>query len=490
MKLYPTVRKISSLLWSALLPAALFSAETKPNIIFILADDLGYGDVGAYGQKMIQTPNLDKMAQEGMRFTDFYAGSTVCSPSRASLMTGKHMGTATIRQNSANEVALRDDDVTIPEVLRTAGYYNGTIGKWGMGLLESTGAPLKQGLDSFYGYVDQKHAHNSYPEFLIRDTQVEKLRNVVPNASPRGDGIATVRLDFTQTLFTEEALKFISTKRDKPFFLYLAYIIPHANNEVPKNKRAEGSGMEIPSDAPYTNRDWPQAEKNKAAMITWMDKDIGLIMARLKELGIDDNTLVMFSSDNGPHDEGGNDPEFFKSSGPLTGIKRDLYDGGVRVPMIARWPNKISANTVVSEPFAFWDVLPTLAELVAAPNTPATDGISFLPTLLGKPQVNKQPYYYWEFNSKGSMQSVRVGNWKAVRTGLQTSSEGTMELYNLADDIGEKNNVASSNPEVVESMKKIMLKAHVKSDAFPLGDWEAPATEGKPSKKKKNVDAE
>lgn len=490
MKIPLCLPKLSILLWGALLPVTLLSAETKPNIIFILADDLGYGDVGVYGQKMIQTPNLDKMAQEGMRFTDFYAGSTVCAPSRCSLMTGLHTGHTIIRQNAANEVALHADAVTIPKVLRSAGYYNGTIGKWGMGLLDSPGAPLKQGLDSFYGYVDQKHAHNAYPEYLIRDTQVEKLRNVVPNAGPRGDGIASVRLDYTQTLFTEEALKFISTKREKPFFLYLAYTLPHANNEVPRDQRASGLGMEVPSDEPYTQMDWPQPEKNKAAMITFLDKDVGLIMARLKQLGIDENTLVFFSSDNGPHDEGGNDPEFFNSSGEYKGIKRDLYDGGVRVPMIARWPGKIAANSTSSQMFAFWDVLPTLAELAGAQQKPATDGISFLPTLLGQNQVAEHPYLYWEFNGSGSRQSLRMGNWKAVRNGLKDNQHAPIELYNIKDDLHEDHNVAAANPEIVKTILKHMNEAHVKSAEFPLGDWEAPATGGKPGKKKKNVEAE
>ena len=465
----PKIRKISFLLWSALLPVALFSAEPKPNIIFILADDLGYGDVGVYGQKMIQTPNLDKMAQEGMRFTDFYAGSTVCAPSRCSLMTGMHMGHAIIRQNDALSQSLQADTVTLPKLLRSAGYYNGTIGKWGLGQLDSPGAPLKQGLDSFYGYVDQKHAHNYYPEFLIRDTQVEKLRNVVPNAGIHGEGVATVRLDYTQDLFTQEALKFISTKRDTPFFLYLAYTIPHANNELNK---ATGGGNEVPSDEPYSKMKWPQPEKNKAAMITYMDKHIGLIMARLKELGIDDNTLVIFSSDNGPHKEGGNDPKFFDSAGPLRGIKRDVYDGGIRVPLIARWPNKIAAHTTTTEVFAFWDVLPTLAELAGVSPLPATDGTSFLPTLLGKSQANKPRYQYWEYNAEGSKQAVRMGNWKAVRNGLEKNENAPIQLYKIGADIHEDTDVAAANPEVVAEIKKILNSAHRKSAQFPLGDWE------------------
>jgi arylsulfatase A-like enzyme len=491
MKTSPQFRKLRYLLWSALLPVALWSAESKPNIIFILADDLGYGDLGAYGQKMIHTPNLDKLAQEGMRFTDFYAGSTVCAPSRCSLMTGLHVGHTIIRQNAANEVALQADAITIPTVLHSAGYYNGTIGKWGMGLLDSPGAPLKQGLDSFYGYVDQKHAHNAYPSYLIRDTQIEKLRNVVPNEGHRGEGIASVRLDYSQTLFTEEALKFISTKRDKPFFLYLAYTLPHANNEVPKDKRADGSGMEVPSDAPYSNMDWPQPEKNKAAMITFLDKDVGTVMARLKELGIDDNTLVFFASDNGPHDEGGNDPAFFTSAGPYKGIKRDLYDGGVRVPFIARWPNKIAAGSTSDQIFAFWDVMPTLAELTAASEKTPSDGISFLPTLLGQTQKAEHPYLYWEFNGGDSKQSLRMGKWKAVRQGLKNNENAPIELYNIQDDVHEDHNVAAANPEVIKTIQKYMNEAHVKSDAFPLGDWEAAAAGGaKAAKKKKNAGGE
>lgn len=468
----------------ALMPSTVFGTERKPNIIFILADDLGIGDIGVYGQKQIQTPNIDTMAREGLTFTDFYAGSTVCAPSRCSLMTGQHTGHTIIRQNSGEMVSLRKSDVTIPKILKEAGYYNACIGKWGMGLLGSEGEPLKQGLDSFYGYVDQSHAHNFYPEFLIRDNKVEKLRNVVPNASPRGAGVATVRIDYTHTLFAEEAIKFISEKRENPFFLYLAFTLPHANNEMTKET---GEGNEIPSDEPYTKMPWPQTEKNKAAMITLLDKDIGRLFSRLKELGIDNNTLVFFSSDNGPHDEGGNDPAFFASSGIHKGIKRDLYDGGIRVPMIARWPQKIAANTVSSEILALWDVLPTLADINGIPAPKECDGISFLPTLLGQKQENKHQFIYWEFNGSGSKQALRMGKWKAVRNGLSKNENAPIELYDITKDPHEDTNLASSFPEVIEAVRKAFELAHVKSEHFPLGEWEGvnKYEDGSPKKGKK-----
>ncbi|NNJ70522.1 MAG: sulfatase-like hydrolase/transferase, partial [Kiritimatiellales bacterium] len=278
-----------------------FVAQGKPNVIFILADDLGYGELGSYGQEMIKTPHLDQMAKEGMRFTDFYAGSTVCAPSRCSLMTGRHTGRVLIRNNSAGRVNLGPDDITIPMLMKEGGYTNGIIGKWGLGKEGSEGIPRKKGFDYFYGYLDQKHAHNFYPEFIIRNEERVKLRNVVEHGSGRGDGIASVRLDYTHDLFAEEALEFVTRNKDNPFFLYLAYTIPHANNEM---ARMTGEGNEVPSDEPYSKMDWPQAEKNKAAMITRMDKDIGRLFEKLQELGIDENTLVIFTSDNGPHMEG------------------------------------------------------------------------------------------------------------------------------------------------------------------------------------------
>jgi arylsulfatase A-like enzyme len=455
--------------------------QQRPNIIFILADDLGIGDVGAYGQRQIKTPHIDQLAKEGMLFTDFYAGSTVCAPSRCSLMTGRHTGRSIIRNNSGERVYLKKETPTISKVLREVGYRNGTIGKWGLGLLGTPGEPLEQGMDHFYGYVDQRHAHNFYPEFIYQNRDRVALRNVVPNAGPQGQGVASIKIDYTHHLFAEEALRFVSVEREEPFFLYLAFTLPHANNEMTKET---GEGNEIPSDAPYSREDWPQTEKNKAAMITLLDRDIGRLMEKLKALGIDDQTLVMFSSDNGPHAEGGNDPDFFQSSGRHQGIKRDLYDGGIRVPMIARWPGKIAAGSQSDELFAFWDVLPTLADVAGADIPAETDGLSFLPTLLSERQDQRHSYLYWEFSARGSGQAIRMGKWKAIRNGLMKNPEPQIKLFDITKDPMEQNDLASSMPEIVEQARKAMVEAHVRSPEFPLGTWEGKST--LPSLKKKN----
>ena len=320
-------------------------ASGRSNIIFILADDLGYGDLECYGQKRIRTPQIDRLAAEGMRFTQCYAGSTVCAPSRCTLMTGLHTGHARIRGNA--QVPLEPDDVTVAEILKPAGYRTAIIGKWGLGNEGTTGVPNRHGFDEWFGYLDQVHAHNYYPEFLWRNERKWLLRG---NANGQ-------KGEYSHDWFTRGALNFIRINQKHPFFLYLAYTIPHANNEL-KDK-----GMEVPGDAPYSKEDWPQQEKNKAAMITRLDADIGKILDKLKELKIDQDTILFFSSDNGPHKEGGVDPQFFASSGPLRGIKRDLYDGGIRVPMIVRWPGHVKAESVSDFVWAFWDFPPTAAEL-------------------------------------------------------------------------------------------------------------------------------
>lgn len=437
-------------------------AAAKPNIIFILADDLGYGDLGCYGQPRIETPNLDRMAKEGLRFTQCYAGSTVCAPSRCALMTGLHTGHCWVRGNA--RVPLRPDDVTVAELLKGAGYATGLIGKWGLGNEDTTGTPNKQGFDYFFGYLDQGHAHNYYPDFLWRNEERVPLNNT---QDPNNKGVATARNVYSHDLFADEALKFVDRHRSGPFFLYLALTIPHANNE---GGRATGDGMEVPDYGPYKDEPWPNPEKGKAAMITRMDADIGRLFAKLKELDIEENTLVIFSSDNGPHKEGNSDPAFFGSSGPLQGFKRALYEGGIRVPGIARWPGKILPESVSDQPWAFWDVMPTLCEIAGVTPPNGIDGISIRPTLLSadaEGAAGKQAqheYFYWEFHEQGSKQALRTGNWKAVRL----AQGRPIELYDLATDIGEAKNIALGHPDIVEKIETYLKSARSPNEHWPM----------------------
>jgi len=439
--------------------------EKRPNIIFILADDLGYGDVGCFGQKTIQTPNIDRMAQEGMCFTDHYAGSTVCAPSRCCLMTGLHTGHALVRGNAL--VPLRPSDITVAELLKESGYSTGIVGKWGLGEADSTGIPNRQGFDYWFGYLNQRHAHNYYPKYLWRNEQKVELANEVNHIIGGRDrtpgGVATKRVEYSHDLFAEEALDFVEKNKNKPFFLYLAFTIPHANNE------AGNKGMEVPSLEPYADKDWPDPQKGHAAMITRMDGDIGRLMAKLKALGIDENTFVFFSSDNGPHKEGGADPDFFCSSGPLRGYKRALYEGGIRVPTIARWPGKIKAGSINDHISAFWDFLPTCCDLAGINIPEDIDGISMVPTLLGQGwRQKKHEFLYWEFHEQGKRQAVRMGDWKGVRQNVAKNPDGPIELYNLKTDIGEEHNVAERHPEIVAKIERYMKAARTPSEHWPL----------------------
>jgi arylsulfatase A-like enzyme len=424
-----------------------------PNIIFILADDLGYGDLGCYGQKQIQTPSIDRLAADGMRFTQCYAGCTVCAPSRCCLMTGMHTGHAWVRGNQ--RIPLRPEDVTVAQVLKSAGYATALVGKWGLGEPDTTGIPNRKGFDEFFGYLNQRHAHNSWPEYLWKNEQKYPLAGNVEKK-----GISSQCVQFSNDLFTREALSFIDRHSKGPFFLYLAYTVPHANDE---RGAAESNGIEVPSDAPYSDRPWPATEKNFAAMITRMDGDIAHIMKRLRELGIDDNTIVFFSSDNGPHKEGGQDPTFFKSGGPLRGIKRDMYEGGIRVPMIVRWPGHVKSGAVSDQVWGFWDFLPTAAELAGAKAPPKIDGLSMAPTLIGEKAVGHSQqdhkFLYWEFHEGGFKQAVRMGNWKAVRL----APDKPLQLYNLKDDIGETHNVAAEHPDVVAKIEAYLKGARTES---------------------------
>lgn len=431
--------------------------QRRPNIILILADDLGYGDLGSYGQKTIRTPNLDRMAREGIRFTQFYAGSTVCAPSRSVLMTGLHTGHSWIRGNSTEN--LRKTDVTVAKVLKEAGYVTAHIGKWGLGHEGSDGLPTRQGFDSFFGYLDHGHAHNYYPHFLIRDEERVRLRNEVPHPLASGAGVATKKVEYSHDLFAQEALDWIAKNAKNPFFLYLAFTTPHANNQ------AGNKGMEVPDYGIYEDKDWPDPQKGYAAMISRMDADVGRLLDKLTKLGLDDSTIILFSSDNGPHREGGADPAFFKSAGPLRGFKRDLTDGGIRVPMIVRWPGKIKAGSVSDHIGGFQDVLPTLAELGAATGTlpGKLDGISFVPTLLGQSNKQKQHrYLYWAFYERGAGQAVRMGKWKAVQQPIHTP----IRLYDVEKDIGEKTNLADKEQGVVAQTREYMEEAYTPSERW------------------------
>jgi len=425
--------------------------QSRPNIIFILADDLGYGNLGCYGQKQIQTPHLDRLAAEGMRFTQAYAGSTVCAPSRCSLMTGYHTGHARTRGNKYPDLPLRPQDVTVTELLKKAGYRTGLIGKWSLGQLGSTGYPTRKGFDEWFGFFSQTHAHNFYPEHLLENESAYLVRG----------NMGTQRKEYAHDLFTQRAIQFIEKKDLQPYFLKLAYTIPHANNEL---GRDTGNGMEAPSTDSYAGKDWPAPDKGFAAMVTRMDRDIGRIVDKLKETGQDGNTLILFSSDNGPHKEGGHNPDFFDDNGPLRGTKRDLYEGGIRVPFLARWPAKVKAGAVADHVLAFWDFLPTACELAGVAAPKGNDGISFAPTLLGRSGQRRHDFLYWEFHERGFHQAVRAGDWKAVRFGLGQP----LELYDLRHDIGETRNVASDHPDVVSKMEKILAGARTESPEWPL----------------------
>jgi arylsulfatase A-like enzyme len=439
---------LASALSPSLAAAAAEQAEASkrpPNVVLILTDDLGYGDVACYGQQRIKTPNIDRLAAEGMRFTDFYAGSTVCAPSRSVLLTGLHTGHSTVRANGMTTMA--EGDTTVAELLKAKGYATAVIGKWGMGNPKSTGWPSRQGFDYFYGYASHTDAHNLFPAHLWRNDEKVMLKNKVEPVGERGSK-AVERHEYAPDLFLAEVQTFIRDNKDKPFFVYYSIPVPHANSGARKD------GMEVPSDEPYSNENWPQQEKNKAAMITRMDGHIGQLVDQLKQLGLDENTLILFTSDNGPHKEGGADPTFHKSSGPLRGIKRDLYEGGIRVPMIARWPGKIKAGTTSSMPSAFWDVLPTLAEVAGAESPKNLDGKSIVPTLTGQTQQPHE-FLYWEFHERGFQQAVRTGDWKGVRHG----TDQPLELYDLKSDIGETTDVAAKHPDVVKKIEQYLATA-------------------------------
>jgi len=453
--------------WGANGVRAAPAEKRRPNIVFILADDLGYADVGCYGQKKIRTPHIDKLAAEGMRFTQFYSGNPVCAPSRCALMTGYHSGHGQVRNNMqvggqegwtlgstiGGQWPLAEGTFTAAHLLQKAGYTTGAFGKWGLGRVGTTGDPQKQGFDHFFGYICQRQAHTYYPNHLWRDGEIFWIEE-------NKDGAERV---YSHDLIAEEALKFLRTNKDRPFFLYVPFTIPHVSLQVPEDSLAQYQGQ-WPDPAYDGKRGYvPHANPRAcyAAMVTRMDKDVGRITALLQELGLEKDTLVIFSSDNGPTNAGGSDAGFFGGAGPLHGLKGSVWDGGIRVPFIARWPGKIKPDSESGHIAAFWDFLPTCAELLGEQPPKGIDGISMLPTLLGRPGQKQHEYLYWELNGQ---QGVRMGDWKAVR--LKPNQK--IQLFNLKTDIGEKNDVADQHPDIVAKSQDILKNGRTESDVFPL----------------------
>tara|TARA_Y100000310_G_scaffold345512_1_gene465817 strand:+ start:94 stop:1419 length:1326 start_codon:yes stop_codon:yes gene_type:complete len=437
-----------------------------------MADDLGYADIGAYGQTKIQTPRLDEMASEGMKFTQFYAGTSVCAPSRSSLITGLHTGHTEIRGNKQyglrnGQQPLSAGTTTIATVMKEAGYTTAMIGKWGLGEPSTPGNPLKHGWDFFFGYTDQVLAHNYYPEYLWRNNDKIYLRNEVKylDTAAWHDGLgsySTKKVDYSNDLMFEEAAAFITENQANPFFLYLPITAPHDNGEQPDSMR-----FEVPSQGIYAKEDWPKTHKDYAAMITRMDSCIGVLIDQIDALGLDENTLIMFTSDNGPYN---NHPttDFFDSNGDLRGGKRDLYEGGIREPMIARWKGKVKAGTTSDFQGAFWDMMPTLAELAGESTPENTDGISFVPTLLGLSNQKVHTDLYFEFHEGSGSQAILQGKWKAVRPDAIANPGGPIELYDLSMDLGETNDVAGQFPEKVKELDSLMSASRTHSDLFPF----------------------
>jgi arylsulfatase A-like enzyme len=424
---------------------------TPPNFVFIMADDAGVYDFGCYGQKLIQTPNVDRLAAEGMLFTDCYAGASVCAPSRSVLMTGQHTGHTTVRSNmslrTGRRVALRAEDVTLAEVLKGSewahgydesfAYATGIFGKWGLGEPGTTGLPNDHGFDEWFGFLNQQHAHDHYPEYLWRNKTKEPLKGNWNGA----------RREYASDLFLREALYFIDRHRYEPFFLYFTPTVPHA-------------AFDVPDLGPYAGRPWAEPAKNYAAMVSRMDGYVGRILARLKETGLDENTLVFFCSDNG----GIFDPKPFGTMGPLRERKGSLYEGGIRVPMVARWPGRIRAGSVSGMPWSFCDVLPTLVDLAGVRGIPRNvDGISIAPALMGKTQTPKRPLYWESFDGGGLQQALRLDRWKGIRNGVGSA----LELYDVAADVGETKNVAGTHPDIVRNMESILATCREESPEYP-----------------------
>ena len=427
--------------------------ERQPNVIYILADDLGFGDLSCYGQQKFETPNIDSLARNGLRFTQHYSGSTVCAPSRCSLMTGLHTGHTCVRGNAEahpeGQAPMPADTFTVAHLMQRAGYRTGIFGKWGLGAPGSASEPLKMGFDRFYGYNCQRIAHSYYPAFLWNDDKRELLFGNV--AEDRGE--------YAPDVIHDQALKFIRKNKDQPFFCYYAAIQPHADIVAPERymeKHRGKYGKEKPHRRGHY-RAQPEPRAAFAGMVNVLDDYVGDIVAELEKLGIADNTLIIFTSDNGPHTEGGHDPAYFDSNGNQRGVKRDLYEGGTHVPMIASWPAAIEPGLTSDHISAFWDFLPTMAELTGQELPNKTDGVSILPTLLGQPNQPVHNYLYWEFPAKKGRIAIRKGKWKAVRYKASINPNSPLELYDLSVDPGEENNVAALQPETVSMMRNLLI---------------------------------
>jgi arylsulfatase A len=455
-----------------------------PNIIFIMADDLGYGELGSYGQRKIRTPRLDRMAAEGMRFTQFYSGSTVCAPSRGTLLTGLHTGHAFVRDNhelggfadeeERGQLALPRDTPTLARALSSRGYTTAIVGKWGLGGPGSTGVPTRQGFGLFFGYLDQKQAHNFYPTHLWRNEERYPLRNPYfsPHQTLEGDPAdpAAYRkysgTDYAIDAMTREAVAFVTSNRDRPFFLYFAPTLPHVALQVPEAALAQYAGAfpETPytGDKRYLPHRTPRAAY--AAMITYLDTQVGTLLDTVRDAGLDEQTVIFFTSDNGAtFDVGGAPTAFFDSNGALRGHKQLLYEGGIRVPLIARWPGRIAAGTTSDRIAANWDMWATFSELTGAP-VESRDGISILPALLGAPKgAQEHDFLYWEYHSQGGAQAVRMGRWKGIRNNAKANRNGSIELYDLETDPSEKTDVSRKHPDIVRRIVEMMRESHAPS---------------------------
>lgn len=453
-------------LWN-ILSSCTTQSERKPNIVFILADDLGYGDLSCYGQEYFQTPNIDRLADTGMRFTQHYAGSPVCAPSRCVLLTGKHTGHAFVRGNKqadpSGQLPIPEDELTFASLLKSAGYKTGCFGKWGLGIAGSSGDPQKHGFDEFFGYYDQVLAHNSYPEYLYRNGEKVFLNNEVQYLDEghwsRGLGsYSTEKNDYSNDLIFKEAISFIDKNKNTPFFLYFPTTIPHDNGEAP-----EGERFEVPDIGKFKDKDWNCEEKAYAAMITKLDEYVGRIEEKLKDLRIERNTIIIFTSDNGAIHPTTFENRF-QSNGPLRGYKRDLYEGGIRVPLIVKWPAVIEGGQISDHVCAFWDFFPTFCEVADIKTDHRTDGISFLPRMKGQDQPQHE-YLYWEFHWwNPSKRAIRMGKWKAV----QNNPNAPIELYNLEEDRGETSDISWQHPDIIEKIRKIFSDARTGSEHFKI----------------------